>query len=72
MTGQTITVQIRPPRTPLRGQKGSRIRVTKLQKLAFRIYLMHDGVEEVRNYEFKQYDIVKSGVVQIIYTTSVQ
>ncbi|XP_067277735.1 interleukin-22 receptor subunit alpha-2 [Pseudorasbora parva] len=46
VTGQTITVQIRPPRTPLRGQKGSRIRVTKLQKLTFRIYLMHDGVEE--------------------------
>lgn len=46
VTGQTITVQIKPPRTPLRGQKGSRIRVTKLQKLAFRIYLMHNGVDE--------------------------
>ncbi|XP_056113143.1 interleukin-22 receptor subunit alpha-2 [Rhinichthys klamathensis goyatoka] len=45
VTGQTITVQIRPPRTPLRGQKG-RMRVTKLQKLIFRIYLMHNGVEE--------------------------
>uniref|UniRef100_A0A672N3N5 Interleukin-22 receptor subunit alpha-2-like n=1 Tax=Sinocyclocheilus grahami TaxID=75366 RepID=A0A672N3N5_SINGR len=42
MTGRIISVQIRPPRTPLRGQKGSRIRVTKLQKLTFRIYLMHN------------------------------
>ncbi|XP_052007524.1 interleukin-22 receptor subunit alpha-2 [Xyrauchen texanus] len=46
VTGQVISVQIRPPRTPLRGQRGNRIQVTKLQKLIFRIYLMHNDVEE--------------------------
>ncbi|XP_050982461.1 interleukin-22 receptor subunit alpha-2 [Labeo rohita] len=46
VTGRIISVQIRPPRSPLRGEKGSRIRVTKLQKLKFRIYVMHNDVEE--------------------------
>ncbi|KAK2896686.1 hypothetical protein Q8A67_011174 [Cirrhinus molitorella] len=46
VTGRIISVQIKPPKTPLRGQKGSRIRVTKLQKLKFRIYVMHNDVEE--------------------------
>ncbi|XP_065152886.1 interleukin-22 receptor subunit alpha-2 [Paramisgurnus dabryanus] len=46
VTGQTIKVRIRPPRTPLEGPKGTKLRVTKLQKLLFRIYLMHNGVEE--------------------------
>ncbi|KAL0177907.1 hypothetical protein M9458_026801, partial [Cirrhinus mrigala] len=46
VTGRIISVQIRPPKSPLRGQKGSRIRVTKLQKLKFRIYVMHNDVEE--------------------------
>ncbi|XP_073691266.1 interleukin-22 receptor subunit alpha-2 [Garra rufa] len=46
VTGRIISVQIKPPRTPLRGQKGSKIRVTKLQKLKFRIYVMHNDVEE--------------------------
>ncbi len=48
VTGRIISVQLRPPRTPLRGQRGSWIRVTKLQKLKFRIHLMHNDVEEVR------------------------
>ncbi|XP_056617509.1 interleukin-22 receptor subunit alpha-2 [Triplophysa dalaica] len=46
VTGLTIMVQIRPPRTPFRGPKGSRLRVTKLQKLTFRIYVMHNDVEQ--------------------------
>ncbi|TRZ03653.1 hypothetical protein DNTS_008354 [Danionella cerebrum] len=43
---QTITVQIIPPRTPMKGPKRRRIRVTKLQKLTFRIYLLHNDIEE--------------------------
>ncbi|XP_056327048.1 interleukin-22 receptor subunit alpha-2 [Danio aesculapii] len=44
--GHTVKVQIKPPRTPLRGHNGNRIRVTKLHKLTFRIFLMHNDVEE--------------------------
>ncbi|KAF5900707.1 interleukin-22 receptor subunit alpha-2-like, partial [Clarias magur] len=45
-TQQGIVVWIKPPRTPQQGQKNSRISVTKLMKLMFRIYLMHNGEEQ--------------------------
>ncbi|XP_053477797.1 interleukin-22 receptor subunit alpha-2 [Ictalurus furcatus] len=47
VTQQGIVVWIRPPRTPPQGQRNSRVSVTKLLKLIFRIYLMHDGVEQI-------------------------
>ncbi|KAK1791857.1 hypothetical protein P4O66_013845 [Electrophorus voltai] len=46
VTEEGIVVQIRPPRSPLRGQKNTRISVTELQQLRFKIYLMQNGVEE--------------------------
>ncbi|XP_060782318.1 interleukin-22 receptor subunit alpha-2 [Neoarius graeffei] len=47
VTREGIVVGIKPPRTPLQGQRNSRVSVTKLLKLMFRIYLMHDGVEQI-------------------------
>ncbi|XP_066535362.1 interleukin-22 receptor subunit alpha-2 [Hoplias malabaricus] len=46
VTEQGIVVQFRPPRSPVHGQKNTRLSVTKLQKLIFRIYLIHNDVEE--------------------------
>ncbi|XP_053358286.1 interleukin-22 receptor subunit alpha-2 [Clarias gariepinus] len=51
VTQQGIVVWIKPPRTPQQGQKNSRISVTKLMKLMFRIYLMHNGKEQVHETE---------------------
>ncbi|KAB5581495.1 hypothetical protein PHYPO_G00176400 [Pangasianodon hypophthalmus] len=51
VTEQGIVVWIRPPRTPLQGQRNSRISVTKLLKLMFRIYLMHNGEEQIHETE---------------------
>lgn len=67
VTGRIISVQLRPPRTPLRGQRGSRIRVTKLQKLKFRIYLMHNDVEEVRKPLHINVQIQGVYIVQVAY-----
>ncbi|TSK22579.1 Interleukin-22 receptor subunit alpha-2 [Bagarius yarrelli] len=47
VTDQGIVVWIKPPRTPAHGQGNSRVSVTKLLKLTFRIYLTQDGVEQV-------------------------
>ncbi|XP_060728876.1 interleukin-22 receptor subunit alpha-2 [Tachysurus vachellii] len=47
VTEQGIVVWIRPPRTPVHGQRNSRVSVTKLLNLIFRIYLIHDGLEQV-------------------------
>ncbi|XP_072533159.1 interleukin-22 receptor subunit alpha-2 [Salminus brasiliensis] len=46
MTEQGIVVHIRPPRSPLQGGRHTRMSVTKLQKLIFRIYLIHNGVDK--------------------------
>ncbi|XP_076830036.1 interleukin-22 receptor subunit alpha-2 isoform X2 [Brachyhypopomus gauderio] len=45
VTEKGIVVQLRPPRSPFRGQKNTRISATE-QQLRFRIYLMKNGVEE--------------------------
>ncbi|XP_030628775.1 interleukin-22 receptor subunit alpha-2 [Chanos chanos] len=45
-TERGIVVRVKPPRTPYRRQNGTRISVLKLQKLIFRIYVMHNEVEE--------------------------
>lgn len=47
VTEQSIVVRIRAPRTPQRRANGGHIPVTKYQRLNFRIYLMHDNVEQV-------------------------
>ncbi|XP_017580055.2 interleukin-22 receptor subunit alpha-2 [Pygocentrus nattereri] len=46
VTEQGIVVHIKPPRSPLQGERNTRIAVTKLQKLIFRLYLTQDGVEK--------------------------
>ncbi|KAK3554022.1 hypothetical protein QTP70_019138 [Hemibagrus guttatus] len=46
-TEQGIVVWVRPPRTPAHGQRNSKVSVTKLLNLNFRIYLIHDGVEQI-------------------------
>ncbi|KAG9275588.1 interleukin-22 receptor subunit alpha-2-like isoform X1 [Astyanax mexicanus] len=51
LTEQGIVVHIRPPRSPLQGRKQNRIAVTKLQKLIFRIYLIHNGIDKQDTYE---------------------
>ncbi|KAI5617453.1 interleukin-22 receptor subunit alpha-2 precursor [Silurus asotus] len=47
VTQQGIVVSLRPPRSPLQRDTNSRISVTKLLQLIFRIYLMHDGMEQI-------------------------
>uniref|UniRef100_A0A3B3QXW4 Interleukin 22 receptor subunit alpha 2 n=1 Tax=Paramormyrops kingsleyae TaxID=1676925 RepID=A0A3B3QXW4_9TELE len=43
VTERAIVVRLKPPKSPYRRRRGSWISMKKLQKLTYRVYLMHSG-----------------------------
>ncbi|XP_072565482.1 interleukin-22 receptor subunit alpha-2 [Paramormyrops kingsleyae] len=52
VTERAIVVRLKPPKSPYRRRRGSWISMKKLQKLTYRVYLMHSGsIQEVHKLE---------------------